>query len=213
MRAAGVAACAGLFVFISSNQSVVQAQFVQGAPAPAQAAPQPPARSNVAPPMRVQSPQPVLPQPAVQAAPGAVPVPVNPFFGVWIDHTGDGAVEIGSCNDPKQPDALCGWIVSLKSQVDDKGRPLRDSLNTDEKLRRRSICGLPVLGNLAKQASGAYDAGWIYDPRQGQSFDVELTLKSPERLQVMGYKGLKFLSKTFVWTKASGPVNRCTKPA
>jgi uncharacterized protein (DUF2147 family) len=129
-------------------------------------------------------------------------------------------VELGACGDkPPDRDRICGWIVALKVPNDDKGRPLRDGYNEDEKLRRRPICGLPVLGGLKRQPSGAYDEGWIYDPRQGKSFDVELTLKGQDRqgadrLQVVGYKGVKFLSKTFMWTRSAGasPIPRCTPP-
>lgn len=146
--------------------------------------------------------------PAMRVQPPAPPVqPVNSYAGLWIDHTGDGAIELAPC--AKAPDQLCGTIVWLKSTTDAAGQPLRDGYNEDERLRRRPICGLPVIGGLRRQPAGSYDEGWIYDPRQGKSFDLELTLKAADRLQVTGYKGVKFLSRTFVWTRAAGPLARC----
>ncbi len=102
----------------------------------------------------------------------------------------------------------------MQEPNDKKGQPLRDRLNGDVKKRTRVICGLPVLGDLKQMPDGAWDAGWIYDPEQGESFDVELRMRSPDVLQVKGYKGFKFLSETFQWKRAASvPVPACPPPA
>jgi uncharacterized protein (DUF2147 family) len=142
------------------------------------------------------------------ASPSAVAQgPASPpgYGGVWFDDTGDGAVEIVPC-----ADRLCGRIVWLKAPVDKSGRALNDANNTDARQRQRPICGLPVIGNLKRQSDGAWDEGWIYDPKQGKQFDVELKLRSAEALQVTGYIGVKFLSETFVWKRAPADLKRCT---
>jgi uncharacterized protein (DUF2147 family) len=126
----------------------------------------------------------------------AEPTPV----GVWIDHTGRGAVEIAPC-----AQELCGRIIWLQQPNDKQGRPLRDGLNAEKAKRNRAICGLQIIGGLKRQRDGSWDNGWIYDPEQGESFDVEIRLRGPDSLQVKGYKGLKFLSETFQWTRAPNP--------
>jgi uncharacterized protein (DUF2147 family) len=120
--------------------------------------------------------------------------------GLWIDHTGRGAVEIAPCDE-----GLCGHIVWMSQPLDNAGRPLVDQLNENKGLRNRPICGLQIIGGLQKMQDGSWDRGWIYDPEQGESFDVELRLRSPNVLQVTGYKGLKFLSETFQWKRAAQP--------
>lgn len=132
--------------------------------------------------------------------------PTGPI-GTWIDHTGRGAVEILPCDDTTRE--LCGRIVWLKDPNDDKGRPLRDILNKDAGLRGKPICGLQIIGALKKQSDGSWDEGWIYDPEKGDKFDVELRMRNPEQLQVKGYLGLKFLSETYVWTRAKEPPPKC----
>ncbi len=122
--------------------------------------------------------------------------------GVWMDHTGRGAVEIAPCGTTSE---LCGRIIWMKQPMDAKGQPLRDALNDDRAKRTRPICGLQVLGGLKRQADGSWDDGWIYDPEQGESFDVELRLRGDDQLQVKGYKGLKFLGETFQWKRAGQP--------
>lgn len=156
-----------------------------------------------------------------KGAQAAVPVPAAPAtgpVGVWIDHTGRGAVEIVPCGPPPAPGAapaapetanLCGRIVWLQKSTDDKGQPLRDILNKDAAKRGGPICGLQIIGDVKPQRNGTWDNGWIYDPEQGSSFDVEIALKSPETLQVKGYLGVKFLSETFVWRRAKEPPPKC----
>jgi uncharacterized protein (DUF2147 family) len=134
-----------------------------------------------------------------QARPAIAPAPTGPA-GLWIDHTGRAAVEILPC-----AEALCGRIVWLKEPNDKAGRPLRDGNNEERAKRSQPICGLQILGNLKLQSDGSWDNGWIYDPEQGERFDVELRLRSPDALQVKGYKGLKFLSETYQWKRATAP--------
>ncbi len=147
------------------------------------------------------------------ALPGLATAQVDPqvqrqadgYSGVWIDDTGEGAVEIGPCGEQ-----LCGRIVWLKEPVDRRGQPLRDGYNPDARLRSQPICGLAVIGNLRLQRNGTWDGGWIYDPKEGKTYDVEIKLRSANRLLVTGYLGVKFLSETFVWTRAPQTLPRCT---
>jgi uncharacterized protein (DUF2147 family) len=126
-------------------------------------------------------------------------------LGVWYDDTGEGAVEIVPCGD-----RLCGRIIWLKSPTDKTGAPLTDALNPQPAQRQRPICNLQVIGDLQLQPGGAWDAGWIYDPKEGKSYNVELRLRGPDRLQVKGYIGTKLLSESFIWTRAPANIKRCS---
>ena len=124
--------------------------------------------------------------------------------GLWYDDTGRGAVEITACGE-----RLCGRIVWLREPTGKDGAPLTDKLNPSKSKRERLICGLQVIGGLEAQADGSWDNGWIYDPKQGKSFDVQLSIIDQGRLKVLGYKGVKFLSKTFTWKRAPDSLERC----
>ena len=152
---------------------------------------------------------------ALASAAAAQPAPTkqNPLqpatpIGVWFDDTGRGAVEIMPCGDQ-----LCGRIVWLKDPNSPEGQPLTDALNPDPRKRNRPICGLQVIGDLQLQPDGTWDHGWVYDPKEGKSYDVEISLRSPDHLQVKGYMGVKFLSETFVWRRAPAELQRCVVPA
>lgn len=140
-----------------------------------------------------------IPVPALAA--GAVPKEA----GVWIDDTGKGAVRIEPCGAK-----LCGKIVWLREPLNTKGEALTDKHNPDASKQKRSICGLATLGDLQAMTEGGFDGGWVYDPKDGKSYTVALDLKGPNKLQVTGYLGVRFLGKSFIWTRATDELPSCT---
>lgn len=131
-----------------------------------------------------------------------------PELGVWLDHTAQGAVEIAPCGN-----RLCGHIVWLKQPNTPEGKPLVDVYNPIPGKRKRPICGLPVVGNLQKQAGGSWDAGWVYDPKDGKSYDFAVQYEGKDRLTVTGYMGSKFFGKSMTWTRAPASLRRCAATA
>ena len=110
-------------------------------------------------------------------------------LGVWMDHTGRGAVEITRCGS-----ALCGHVVWVKSATDAKG------------------CGRQIIGDARPTSNGAHD-GWIYSPEDKKRFNVEITPLSNGRLRVVGYKGIRLFSRTMTWTRAAAGLERCGETA
>ena len=106
-------------------------------------------------------------------------------LGVWIDHTGRGAVEISNCGA-----LLCGKVVWLKDAA------------------HGQTCGKQVIGNVKPVGGGKWDNGWIYDVDEDRRYDVEITPMG-DRLKVMGYMGSKFLSETMTWRRAPADLKRC----
>jgi uncharacterized protein (DUF2147 family) len=156
----------------------------------------------------------------VAAAAGALLAPASGVLaaspplevGVWINHTGKGAVEIRPCGTSgASANRLCGFIVWLKEPNKKNGQPLTDGYNPDPAKRTRTICGLPVLGSLQRVSEG-WDNGWVYDPEQGAQFDAAI-VAGREQLRLTGYKGVKFFSKTFTWRRAPADLPRCDSAA
>lgn len=129
--------------------------------------------------------------------------------GVWYDDTGKGAVKIEICT----PTTLCGKIYWLQEPVGSDGQPKVDRYNPEPSMRSRAICGLPVLGDLVQLSGGGFDNGWVYDPKEGKSYSVALDLVGPDTLKVTGYKGMRFLGKSFVWTRAPADLPSCAPDA
>lgn len=129
--------------------------------------------------------------------------------GIWYDDTGKGAVKIEICT----PTTLCGKIYWLKEPLTAKGEPKTDRYNPEPSMRTRPICGLPVLGDLEQLSDGGFDNGWVYDPKEGKSYSVALDLVDADTLKVTGYKGMRFLGKSFIWKRAPTDLPPCTQDA
>lgn len=125
------------------------------------------------------------------AAQAPVPAPANDVTGLWIDHTGQGAVEITPCGD-----RVCGHVAWLKN-------PSHKSKSG------KLICGTQVLGDLQKQGGNAWESGWIYNPEDEERFSAALKLANANTLIVTGYLGIKLLGETFTWKRSTRPLERC----
>jgi uncharacterized protein (DUF2147 family) len=110
----------------------------------------------------------------------------NAATGVWIDHTGRGAVEITDCNGK-----LCGHVAWVE-----------DAKNSDQ-------CGKQIIGNVKSVGKNKWDNGWIYNPDDGSKYDVELTPVGADKLKVVGYAGTKWLSETYTWKRAPADLKKC----
>lgn len=129
--------------------------------------------------------------------------PVADVAGVWIDHTGQGAVEIGPCsNFGGRPGSggVCGRVVWLK--------------NPEHRSKSgKRICGAQVLGDLRKEGRNVWDSGWIYNPEDEERFSAALELANADTLRVTGYLGIKLLGETFTWKRATTSLDRCATSA
>jgi uncharacterized protein (DUF2147 family) len=110
----------------------------------------------------------------------------NSATGVWIDHTGRGAVEITDCNGK-----LCGHVAWVE-----------DTKNSGQ-------CGKQIIGDVSPVGKNKWDNGWIYDPDSDKTYDVELTPTGSDTLKVVGYAGTKWLSKSFTWKRAPADLQKC----
>jgi uncharacterized protein (DUF2147 family) len=111
--------------------------------------------------------------------------------GTWIDHTGQGAVEIRPCGE-----LMCGRVVWLKNP-------------THRSRSGRPICGAQILGNLRRGEPNTWSSGWIYNPEDEERFSAEIKLQNDNTLLVTGYLGIKLLGETFTWRRAPANLQRC----
>ena len=142
------------------------------------------------------------------AAPSvAVEAPTD-AVGVWIDHSGRGAIEIAPCGQK-----LCGYVYWVKDPLNKQGKPVLDTQNPDVPRRNKPMCGTRILNNLGQVApvGGArtWGGGSIYNPEEGETYDAELQLISPSKLSVRGFVGVKLFGETFTWTRAPADLVRC----
>lgn len=120
----------------------------------------------------------------------SAPALANSPYGVWIDQTGRGAVEIKKCGGE-----LCGVVVWARKAAD-----------------MRRGCGKKLLGGLRKVGLQEWDQGWIIAPDSGTKYDLAIKPLGRSSLEITGYAGTKLFSKTMVWTRAPSNLKRCDQP-
>ena len=114
--------------------------------------------------------------------------------GTWSTENNDAIVRVSDCGGP-----LCATIVSLKEPNDPQtGKPKTDAQNTDPSRRNRPIVGIQVLMGLRPQAANKW-SGQAYNPEDGKTYDVEVTLENANVLKVQGC--MFFICQTKVWTR------------
>lgn len=158
-----------------------------------QPAPRPPQAPQVL--QQQRAPQPQLPpveqqQPAPQA--GIQPEEAYPI-GIWVTDGGKSRVQVSDCGG-----TLCANIIWLRDPNDKRGRPWTDQLNNNVSLRGRLIVGLELFRNMRPAGRLAWK-GRIYNPEDGDSYDVTLTLARPDRIAIKGC--VLFVCETHHWVR------------
>jgi uncharacterized protein (DUF2147 family) len=119
--------------------------------------------------------------------------------GVWMIED-EVAVEIVEC----AGGSLCARIVWLKTPRDAAGQPKRDQMNPDAALRKRFVCGLTVLEGLQPAGPARWEAGSLYDPRDGRRYTIAMELKSANTLVARVYLGMRILGKNQTLLRVQG---------
>ena len=117
--------------------------------------------------------------------------------GVWLNNEKDVKMEIY-----KSGDKYFGKIIWVKEMYESDGRTSKkDSKNSNEELRNRSILNLVILSGFTYD-DGEWTDGELYNPKSGKTYDGKMKLKG-NNLEIRGYVGSPMFGKTTVWIRAS----------
>ena len=91
---------------------------------------------------------------------------------------------------------LCGKIVWLLRPDNPAGQPDVDHLNPDPALRQRHLCGLTIIWGMQSNGQGQWSNGWLYDPKDGNTYNVTAELTSSSIITARVYRGIPMLGRT-----------------
>ncbi|GJD47329.1 hypothetical protein OPKNFCMD_0035 [Methylobacterium crusticola] len=135
---------------------------------------------------------------ALGLAPGAALAAPKDPSGTWLTEDGRARIRIEKCL--TRNDRVCGYVVWLKTPLDDKGQPRVDFKNTDAKKRGRPSLGHQLIMGLKPNADNRHE-GQIYNSEDGKLYDVSIWVDDPSELNVRGCL-LGFLCGSQTWTRA-----------
>jgi uncharacterized protein (DUF2147 family) len=116
--------------------------------------------------------------------------------GIWLTEKKDGKVEIY-----KTGRTWSGKLIWGNTALDENGKPRRDVLNPDPKLRAKPILGLVIITGM-EYKDGKWQDGKIYDSTSGKTYSITVTIKG-NSLALRGYIGILLLGKTTIWTRVN----------
>ncbi len=128
----------------------------------------------------------------------------DPVFGYWLIESKRAIVQIAPCGEK-----ACGEIVWLLEPNDESGQPKTDVKNEDESQRSRSVCGLEMLGDFAKEDEGSWEDGTIYNGEDGKTYNAFMEMQDGGDLKVRGYVGISLIGKSQIWTRETTDRGGC----
>lgn len=114
----------------------------------------------------------------------------NKILGVWLTAVEDSKVEIY-----KKGNKYYGRVIWLAEPNDEDGKPAVDKFNPNPSLQKRPILNMDILTSFTYD-DGEYVDGFIYNPRDGESYDCKMWIEG-STLKVRGYLGWLFETKTW----------------
>ncbi len=116
------------------------------------------------------------------------------ILGVWLTEIQDAKIEIY-----KKGAYYHGKVVWISEPNDENGKPVVDENNPNVKLQKRPVLKMDILYGFTFK-NGEYINGFIYDPKEGKTYDCKLWLEG-KTLKVRGYLGWLYDTKT--WTRTA----------
>ena len=114
--------------------------------------------------------------------------------GVWSNTENTARIEI-----METEAQLIGKIIWIKQEGRESGSST-DAVNSDTTLRNRPLMGLTILEGF-QYNNGIWSDGKIYDPDSGLSYACDLQLKKKDILEIKGYLGESWISRTMEWKR------------
>ncbi len=118
------------------------------------------------------------------------------LLGNWMAESEKIAIELYRCEE-----YLCGKIIWVIKPYRNNGEFKRDKHNPDPALRQRGYCGIEVVRGLRGKNDQVWRGGKFYDPKKGNTYDLDIALRNDGQLELRGYIGFRLFGKSEVWDR------------
>lgn len=117
------------------------------------------------------------------------PAKADAITGIWQTKSG-GYVQIYDAGS-----SYAGRVVGSTGGV-----AQYDTENPDPDKRGRRLLGVTILHGLEYEGDLTWGGGEIYDPGNGETYQLKAYLRGPDRLEVRGYIGFSLFGRSQIWT-------------
>lgn len=116
--------------------------------------------------------------------------PADAIVGEWWTERNEGRIRF-----VRVPDGTYSGLLVGGSD------PGTDVNNKDPALRNRPLLGSVLIWHLCPD-DGEYVDGYVYNPRNGETYRMKAELTGTTALKVRGYLGISLLGQSQTWTRA-----------
>lgn len=119
--------------------------------------------------------------------------PGDEILGEWWTENNEGRIRITRDKE--------GYYRGTASCCAREGQPALDVHNPKPELRNRTTVGIVIIWKL-KYEQGEYAGGYVYNPRDGKTYRMEMKLLDHDTLKVRGYLGISLFGQSQIWRRA-----------
>jgi len=123
--------------------------------------------------------------------------PSDAIIGEWWTEGRQGRIRFERYKDGTFR-GITTWRKSKKHTEDD---PAIDVHNPDPKKRRRSTVGIVLIWSLKYDGDGEYIDGYVYNPRDGNVYGMDIEVIDHNTLEIRGYLGIALFGQTQTWKR------------
>ena len=120
-------------------------------------------------------------------------IPGDEILGEWWTEDNEGRIRVTRDKE--------GYYRGTTTCCEKDGKPTIDVNNPKPELRNRSTLGIVLIWKL-KFEEGEYVDGYVYNPRDGKTYRMEMKVLDKETLKIRGYMGIPLLGQTQIWKRA-----------
>lgn len=124
--------------------------------------------------------------------------------GQWLVEKKNGVVDIAACGEQ-----FCGKLIWIDPPLRPDGTPPVDDHNKDPAQRHRLVCGIAMMGGFKAAGPNEWDAGWIYNAENGETYQAKMVLLDDGHLKVRGFVGISLFGESQTWTRPAPGLKRC----
>jgi uncharacterized protein (DUF2147 family) len=118
------------------------------------------------------------------------------LLGEWWTENNEGIVKFA-----KYPDGTYrGTTTCCKPKRYTDESPETDIHNPNPKLRTRSPIGIVIIWKLVYE-DGEYTGGYVYNPRDGKTYHIQVKVIDQNTIKIRGYLGLPVFGQSQVWKR------------
>jgi uncharacterized protein (DUF2147 family) len=137
---------------------------------------------------------------------GYVPSGSSAIVGDWLVDSRDAVIRIEQVGDQYQGQIL--WQLHDTYGPEDgpelNGKIVTDRNNPDPALRSQPLTGLRLLKGLHYDAGNRkWIGGRVYNSENGRTYNCQVRLLGPNRLQLRGYIGISLFGGNTVWSRVT----------